>query len=702
MLLVLYGIVSEMGHKSRQYLVDAGFDFIEKYNYAPGTPDIHVQFGTRNYVSKETFYENTDSLFRYEVGGILVGFNQQQISDAVCNKTNALLTLSTHNIDFLGEIKQVYGSSVCTVYAYIDEATLQKLLAQRDLGPQELQARLQIGADVRQCYRQNPGFFDHIVVYGGEDSTLDMESLYAQYDAILQKLNLHAEEPKYSEVYLSYSHKDRHLCQIIASELACTGIRVFWEDSMPPGKDFQKVLMDRISHARCIVPILTPNALESSWVKQEISYAMHTARDTGTVIYPLVTRDVQMPLQMQMLLGHIQWEIADAADMHLAAKRLAERITHTFAQEAQLQALTKRVDNYRKLKMNSQAAQLQREHLQLCQQMHLDRTPCLLSRIKLADLLLNMQQNQEALQLMLDAGQDIRHEQLFAAAAEPIGRGLAQLGYTADQAEIYIRTHLEEATKDVLQAYEKARQRIEQEAASRRRQQDENREENRIAHYSELVMDMFEGLLRSENENRNPNDLILGYKRILNYCEHMGIQGEAVEKCIDRIAVLEQTADTSPAGKDTDCSKALKLYLGQTLPESGEYDIFLSYKSEDEAIARKVYNYLTRCGKAVFFSRESLLKLGETEYGDMIAQALDHSKHMAVVTSNPEYLKTKWVKKEWGFFDQEITEGRKDGKLVLVMTDDVAGSKDKMPPWLRMYEVIKMSELESRLLSYLG
>ena len=84
MLLILYGAIAEMGLKSRQHLMQSGFQLVEKYNYAVA-PKLTTKYGTRNYVPEKEFYENTDSLFRYEVGGIKVGFNQKQISDAVCD-----------------------------------------------------------------------------------------------------------------------------------------------------------------------------------------------------------------------------------------------------------------------------------------------------------------------------------------------------------------------------------------------------------------------------------------------------------------------------------------------------------------------------------------------------------------------------------------------------------------------------------------
>ncbi len=72
----------------------------------------------------------------------------------------------------------------------------------------------------------------------------------------------------------------------------------------------------------------------------------------------------------------------------------------------------------------------------------------------------------------------------------------------------------------------------------------------------------------------------------------------------ERIEVASPGAP-EPAGEDA----------GQTpakLP-AAEYDVFISYKSEDAAQAREVYEFLQAQGLQVFFSRESLPRLGSDE-----------------------------------------------------------------------------------------
>ena len=225
-------------------------------------------------------------------------------------------------------------------------------------------------------------------------------------------------------------------------------------------------------------------------------------------------------------------------------------------------------------------------------------------------------------------------------------------------------------------------------------------EQERIARYGTKVMSLFEELLTEGEQRLSTADLMLGYQRVLDYCKHVGLKGRVPDTCIQRIEQLRYSVmwdgDTYTPGQ-----LALKAYLGQTLPQSGQYDVFLSFKSEDMAIARTIYEFLTRNGKVVFFSKETLPQLGESEYKDAIFEAIDHSKHMIVVGSDPDYLKTPWVKREWDAFDNELLEERKNDNLLLVLTDSAATDKGKLPTQLRKYEIVKMSEFRERLLSYL-
>ena len=94
MLLILYGAASKFGAVSREYLQEKGFELVAKYSYAESAPVIESRHGERNYLPEEEFFAKTDSLFRYNVFNLQVGFNWDQIADAVYEGKNKLLTCS--------------------------------------------------------------------------------------------------------------------------------------------------------------------------------------------------------------------------------------------------------------------------------------------------------------------------------------------------------------------------------------------------------------------------------------------------------------------------------------------------------------------------------------------------------------------------------------------------------------------------------
>lgn len=119
------------------------------------------------------------------------------------------------------------------------------------------------------------------------------------------------------------------------------------------------------------------------------------------------------------------------------------------------------------------------------------------------------------------------------------------------------------------------------------------------------------------------------------------------------------------------------------------FDIFISFKSEDEQHARQVYDLLSAGGLRVFFSRESLPQLGSDEYHAQIDLAIDQTRHMVVVTSNRAHVDAQWVQYEWRLFLGERLAGRKTGNLITVIAGEM-GIGD-LPISLRNREVVRLT-----------
>jgi hypothetical protein len=130
------------------------------------------------------------------------------------------------------------------------------------------------------------------------------------------------------------------------------------------------------------------------------------------------------------------------------------------------------------------------------------------------------------------------------------------------------------------------------------------------------------------------------------------------------------------------------------------YDVFISYKSKDSLYAKIIYDILRSQGLKVFYSRESLPRLGSDEYREQIDLAIDHCRHMVIVTSNVDHIISRWVKYEWGLFLGEKLAGRKTGNLLTILADGL--SVESLPISLRNREAIPLVKGEiERLLEFI-
>lgn len=129
-----------------------------------------------------------------------------------------------------------------------------------------------------------------------------------------------------------------------------------------------------------------------------------------------------------------------------------------------------------------------------------------------------------------------------------------------------------------------------------------------------------------------------------------------------------------------------------------KYDVFISCKSEDYKLAKKVYKYLTDNDFRVFLSSKELKKLKDAEYLDKISEALDNSYHLIVLSSSKDNIMSKFVHFEWSTFLNEILSGRKNGQIMSILKDvEVAD----LPIQLRPFERFKINDYKNSILSYI-
>lgn len=122
------------------------------------------------------------------------------------------------------------------------------------------------------------------------------------------------------------------------------------------------------------------------------------------------------------------------------------------------------------------------------------------------------------------------------------------------------------------------------------------------------------------------------------------------------------------------------------------YDVFISCKSEDYALAREIHDFLTSKNYSVFLADADLRRVGRARYGKVIDEALESATHLVLFASKPSYVVSTYVEEEWRIFLEEQRSGRKSGNLLTVRKGfDIA----ELPISLRSTQSFTFEEYKS-------
>lgn len=334
MLIILFGSTGKMGKWSREYFIDRGYELINKYNYVPEDHILKERYGKRELVSRERAMSCD---FTYENNGMIVGFNKEQIIDAVRGRKKCLITTSSETIDFVREIKAAYGDYVTVIGTYIDDQTLRKIFSSfNDTSPEEIEERLQIGKGIKKNLINDRKLFDNIVIFGGESSSFGMRALEVQYDFIIEKaekrekeLNdrMYVEMPYTGSedyVFISYSHKDTEKVFPVLRMLQLNGCRVWYDEGIRGGDNWRKILAFKIQSENCrdVIVFSSENSVKSRHVLAEINAALNCDKKITAVRMD----SAEFELDTEMYLQTYQNLFADASDF---SSRLLASMTET-------------------------------------------------------------------------------------------------------------------------------------------------------------------------------------------------------------------------------------------------------------------------------------------------------------------------------------------------------------------------------------
>ncbi len=96
-----------------------------------------------------------------------------------------------------------------------------------------------------------------------------------------------------TKVFISYAHEDKVFAKKLAGELESLGMKVWWDfDNLKGGQDWQKEIERGIKQCDFFLIVLTPNAVASEWVGNEITYATLAQK----TIIPLHLKSCDIPI----------------------------------------------------------------------------------------------------------------------------------------------------------------------------------------------------------------------------------------------------------------------------------------------------------------------------------------------------------------------------------------------------------------------
>lgn len=98
-------------------------------------------------------------------------------------------------------------------------------------------------------------------------------------------------------IFLSYSHVDRDMLNVISSKLINDGYRIWYDDGINPGSEWSEDIAIRIEKAKIFLAFITNEYIRSENCRDELSYARENSL---TIILVFLKEGVEFPSGMKL------------------------------------------------------------------------------------------------------------------------------------------------------------------------------------------------------------------------------------------------------------------------------------------------------------------------------------------------------------------------------------------------------------------
>jgi hypothetical protein len=106
-------------------------------------------------------------------------------------------------------------------------------------------------------------------------------------------------DKKTYNVFISYSHKDSEVADVLLRELSKQGLDVWSDRNIEPGADWNEEITHALKEADVYLLLVTPNSIASQWANFEMGVAL--SRQEKSHVIPVLLKNVMIPPHLSSL-----------------------------------------------------------------------------------------------------------------------------------------------------------------------------------------------------------------------------------------------------------------------------------------------------------------------------------------------------------------------------------------------------------------
>ncbi len=152
-----------------------------------------------------------------------------------------------------------------------------------------------------------------------------------------------------TDIFISYSSKDRKAARALVALLEARGWRTWWDKKIPPGQAFDRAISQALDAAKCIIVLWSRSSVTSDWVLEEAHEGMERR-----ILLPARIDPVKLPFGFKRLqtIDLSRWQGAPSStgvkQLVAAAEALVEPAVRP-SKRAKPPAKTRAAQRHRKL-----------------------------------------------------------------------------------------------------------------------------------------------------------------------------------------------------------------------------------------------------------------------------------------------------------------------------------------------------------------